>query len=158
VSLSQVFAVVPLVPASAPPPSSARLLAQAFGAACSLRFSPRSYSGLVLLARFQSFHQPALVQAKAFAALAARLAGGVPVKLRRLSGYSGFVVSVPVAPWSPWSPPPVAQLAAQVGLPTPPPGGQCVATTRRGRQCSRIARKGQFCRQHHRLAQGVQHG
>jgi len=134
-----------LEPFAAPPAASVRILAQVFGASCSLRFSPRSYSGLVLVARFAQSGA-----ARSFASLASRLAGGVSCKVR------GAAVSVPVSPASPLPPlvsprQVVAQVAAMLRQPLPSPGGQCVAYTRAGAQCSRKASHGHYCRQHYRL-------
>jgi len=88
-SLSQSFSSFPLVPAIAPPALAVRALAVGFGCAgCGLRFSSRSYSGVVVSVRF-----PSRLAARLFAPAAARLAC-VPVKVR------GLVVAVPVAPFS----------------------------------------------------------
>ena len=81
--------VVGVPPLVAPPARSVRLLASGFCAVgAGLRFSSRSFSGVVAVVRF-----PYRSAARAFAPVAARLAG-VPVVVR------GLAVSVPVAPFS----------------------------------------------------------
>lgn len=126
----------------APPSCSVRLLAQQFGGSCAIRFSRRSFSGLVVTVSFRSHHQPTLGPARQFAALAARLAG-YPCALRRLSGYSGFVVSVPVAPWSPVRLQPKSAPAAVVIQPVAPV--RCIAYLASGQPCARRATRGHYC-------------
>lgn len=137
-----------LLPSFAPPAYSVRLLASAFGAsACGVRFSSRSFSGLVVVAHF-----PQHSQARHFAPVAARLSGSPFCVVR------GSSVSVPVCPVSPLAlrqqPPAPARPGSScsaVVVVNPARPAQCQAYTRSGSQCSRPPTHGHYCHQHYKV-------